>query len=159
VSNDFYELRKSINRRTKICKSMFIINKYKVRSRQRELLEEQIARLKEIDNPYLLKIYELHKDRHRFYIICEFCYGQSLAEVLTEEGSVPERKAALIMHQLLSALAECHRNNVIHTDIKLENIVFNSKEEEIVKITDFSISRIFRIEDVIAQCHKKVRNS
>jgi serine/threonine protein kinase len=79
-----------------------------------------------------------------------------LAEVLAEEGAIPERKAALIMHQLLSALSECHRNNVIHTDMKLENITFNSKEEEVVKITDFSISRIFRIEDVITQCQKKV---
>lgn len=82
MSNDFYELRKAIYKKTKICKAMFIINKYKVRTQQRELLEEQINKLKRIDNPYLLKIYELNYDKHRFYIICEFCYGQSLAQIL-----------------------------------------------------------------------------
>lgn len=84
--NDFYELRKIIYKRTKLCKAAFIINKYKVRTQQRELLEEQISKLKRIDNPYLLKIYELYYDKHRFYIICEFCTGQSLAQILIEEG-------------------------------------------------------------------------
>lgn len=60
------------------------------------------------------------------------------------------------MHQLLSVLGDCHRHNIIHTDLKLENINFNSKKEEVIKITDFSISRIFRIEDVIEQSRKKV---
>lgn len=83
--------------------------------------------MKKIDNPYLQKIYELYYDKHRFYIISEFCYGQSLAQVLIEEGSIPERKAARIMYQLLHVLAECHRNNIIHSDLKLENITFNSK--------------------------------
>jgi hypothetical protein len=70
MMNDFYELRKSIYKKTNIYKTIFIINKYKVRTQQRELLEEQINRLKTIDSPYLLKIYELYQDRHRFYIIC-----------------------------------------------------------------------------------------
>lgn len=35
VSNDFYELRKIIYKKTKLCRAAFIINKYKVRSQQR----------------------------------------------------------------------------------------------------------------------------
>jgi serine/threonine protein kinase len=62
-----------------------------------------------------------------------------------QEGFVSERKAALIMHQILSALKECHKNDIIHSDLKLENLTFNSNDEDVIKITDFSISRIFRI--------------
>lgn len=38
VANEFYELRKAIHKSTTLCKAIFIINKYKVRSKQRELL-------------------------------------------------------------------------------------------------------------------------
>lgn len=53
------------------------------------------------------------------------------------------------MHQILNVLGNCHRKGIIHTDLKLENIIFNSQKQDIVKIADFSISRIFRIEDII----------
>jgi serine/threonine protein kinase len=50
-----------------------------------------------------------------------------LTEILAEEGCVSERKAALILFQILNVLTECHKNNIMHTDLKLENIAFNSK--------------------------------
>lgn len=60
------------------------------------------------------------------------------------------------MHQIFNVLGHCHRKDIIHTDLKLENIIFNSQKQDIIKISDFSISRIFRIEDIIEQSKGKV---
>jgi serine/threonine protein kinase len=53
-------------------------------------------------------------------------------------------------------MKHCHRNGVIHADLKLENICYDSKKQENIKIADFSISRIFRIEEIIEQSKAKV---
>lgn len=55
------------------------------------------------------------------------------------------------MHQILNVLGHCHRKNIIHTDLKIENMIFNSQKQDIIKIVDFSISKIFRIDDIIEQ--------
>ena len=72
-----------------------------------------------MDNPFLLKIYELYKDTHRFYIVSEYCDGQSLSRILENEGAICERQAAKILYQLLYVLSDCHRNNIVHSDLKL----------------------------------------
>jgi calcium-dependent protein kinase len=48
-------------------------------------------------------------------------------------------------------LDHCHKRGITHTDIKLNSIYFNSKKQDIVKVMDFSISKIFRIEEIIDQ--------
>jgi len=55
------------------------------------------------------------------------------------------------MWQLLGLLNHCHRKGIIHTDLKLTSILFNSKLQESIRVEDFSISKIFRIEEVIEQ--------
>ena len=60
------------------------------------------------------------------------------------------------MRQLLHILNDCHQKDIIHSDLKLENIIFNSKKQNVIKVTDFSISRIFRIQDIVDQSYRKV---
>lgn len=112
--------------------------------------------MKKVEHPYLVKIYELFKDSHKFYIVCELCHGDSLISLIQNEGSLTEIHAVSIMKHILSALDYCHQRGVTHTDLKLENIVFNSSRQEVLKIIDFSISKIFRIEEIIEQSKNKV---
>jgi len=81
-TNEFYEFRKVIHRKTTLIRGVFIINKYKIRSKERDILEHQIGKLKKIDHAHLVKIYDLFKDKHRFYIVTELCLGESLADIL-----------------------------------------------------------------------------
>jgi serine/threonine protein kinase len=68
--------------KTKLIRSVYIINKYKVRTVEREALEQQINKLKLIDHPFVNKIYELFKDSHRYFIVMELCFGESLASII-----------------------------------------------------------------------------
>jgi calcium-dependent protein kinase len=68
-------LRKVIHIKTRLVRAVYIVNKYKIRSHERELFEDQIRKLKKIDHPAVPKIYELFKNNHRFFVVMEYKQG------------------------------------------------------------------------------------
>jgi serine/threonine protein kinase len=70
----------------------------------------------------------------------EFCQGGSLIDIMKKNKHFSEQSVAHIMKQLLSALAYLHSMNIVHRDIKLDNIVALSEDSDgfiSIKIIDF----------------------
>jgi len=59
----------------------------------------------------------------------EYCKGGSIVELIKKVKKFSEAMVAHIMKQLLSALGYMHKKNIIHRDIKLDNIVFLDKQD------------------------------
>jgi calcium-dependent protein kinase len=98
--------------------------------------------LKRLDHPNILKIYEFYQDTKYFYIVSEMCTGGELFDRIQEEGHFSERKAAMIMRQILSAVFYCHQHKIVHRDLKPENLLYESdKKNANVKVIDFGTSR------------------
>jgi serine/threonine protein kinase len=60
---------------------------------------------------------------------------------LTAKGRLQEKEARNYFRQLISAMDHCHLGNVVHRDLKLENLLLNSKKE--LLISDFGLGRTF----------------
>lgn len=75
-------------------------------------------------------------------IVMEYCNGGDLAMMLRRRGRISEKEAIYILAQVINGLLSLRlqENYVIHYDLKPANILF--AEDEIVKITDFGISKI-----------------
>lgn len=73
------------------------------------------------------------------YIVLEYVEGQTLKELIQQNGVIPIRAAISICCQLLDALDAAHSHGIIHRDVKPQNIIINSKGK--VKLTDFGIAR------------------
>jgi len=72
----------------------------------------------------------------------EYCSGGDLYE----RAPYPEPAAAQLMIKILSAVAYMHKNNVVHRDIKFENILFEDKAPDSeVKIIDFGLSKKYNM--------------
>lgn len=73
---------------------------------------------------------------------CRYCEGGDLLAQLNSVQRFPEPKAARIFQQILSAIDACHSKNIVHRDLKLENILFeDSSADSTVKIIDFGQSK------------------
>ena len=109
---------------------------------------KEINILSKCDHPNIIKLYEVYEDSRYFDLIMEQCIGGSLLDKLIEkidkEGQAySESEAANIFKQIMLGINYCHSQGIAHRDLKLENILFLSKNKNAtVKIIDFGLSHI-----------------
>lgn len=113
-------------------------------------LKNEIDILKKLDHPNIVKIFEFYNTPTTYFIITEYCKGGELYGYLNIQYS--EHQLAVLFYQVFSGLCYLHENNIIHRDLKLENILVseiekNQKSNEnyfVIKIIDFGTAKIQR---------------
>lgn len=98
----------------------------------------EVDLLRGLDHPNILKLYEAIIEPSSVNIVTELLHGGSLLDRVLSQGPVPEPTAACYCRQVLSALAYCHERAIVHRDVKMENLVLESKGNEAqIKLIDF----------------------
>ena len=92
-----------------------------------------------LTHPNIVSIYDVGSEGDLHYIVMELIQGQTLKEIIKENGVLPWKWSVNISIQIASALETAHRNNIVHRDIKPHNIIIN--EDGIAKVTDFGIAK------------------
>ncbi len=92
-----------------------------------------------ISNLHVVSIYDVGYQDGFYYIVMEYIEGVILKEYIAQKGPLPWREAASIAAQIAEGLAAAHKANVVHRDIKPQNIIMTP--EGILKVTDFGIAR------------------
>lgn len=88
----------------------------------------------------IVKAYEVYETKANIYVLMEYCSGGDLYA----RAPFMENQAAQIISQLCSAISHMHKNGVVHRDLKVENIMFESREPTAkIKVLDFGLSKKF----------------
>ena len=87
---------------------------------------EEIKILKSLDHPNIIKIYEFFSDNINFYIVMEYLSQGDLFSFISASRFLKEKVICSIIKQIMSAVAYLHSKNIIHGDIKLENILIDT---------------------------------
>ena len=96
-----------------------------------------------------MKLYEIFEQDHCLIIISEILEGGDLLDRINKSDRFSEENAALIMFQLLSAIAYCHKRKIVHRDIKPENVVLLSNHVNThIKLVDFGNAEDFKPEEI-----------
>lgn len=123
----------------KILKSEFNDDENFVRKFRRESLAAA-----SISHPNIVSIYDVGVDEidggKFYYIVMEYVDGPTLKEFIREHGPLSEKQAVNYTIQIAEALKIAHKNNIVHRDIKSQNIMITSDNR--VKVTDFGIARM-----------------
>lgn len=88
-------------------------------------------------NPHVVTVYDVVVDDDRPWIVMELLRARSLAAVIAEEGPLPPDRVARIGLQVLSALEDAHRHDMLHRDVKPGNVMLGSGDW--VTLTDFGL--------------------
>ncbi|MEA1986108.1 MAG: protein kinase, partial [Candidatus Marinimicrobia bacterium] len=97
-----------------------------------------------LNHPNIVRVYDFHDEGEIKYIDMEFIDGKTLTKIKLEHQNkqIPEEKVKEYAIKIAEGLAYAHANNVIHKDIKPQNIMLNKKGE--MKIMDFGIAETVR---------------
>jgi eukaryotic-like serine/threonine-protein kinase len=112
----------------------------------RKQLPPEVRHAREISHPNVCKIFEIHtastEQGEIDFIVMEFLEGETLAQRLRREP-LPKPEARAIALQLCAGLSEAHRNNVIHGDLKSNNVILTTHADGSVRavIMDFGLAR------------------
>ncbi|KAF7187403.1 putative serine/threonine-protein kinase HSL1 [Pseudocercospora fuligena] len=104
-------------------------------------LEREIAVMKLLEHPNIVRLYDVWENRNELYLIMEFVDGGELFHYVDERKGLPEDETVLIFRQIVSALLYCHRLLICHRDLKPENILLN-KQDLTVKLIDFGMAAL-----------------
>lgn len=91
-----------------------------------------------LSHPNIVEMYDVGEDDGKYYIVMEYVDGKTLKSLVKKRGALTLPEVMDIMTQLTSAISCAHDSNIIHRDIKPQNVLI--KEDGIVKITDFGIA-------------------
>ncbi|MEC4984134.1 MAG: serine/threonine-protein kinase, partial [Oscillatoria sp. PMC 1076.18] len=80
------------------------------------------------------KLYAYFAEKGEFYLVQEYIQGDTLSQKVTETGTFDSEKVKAILVELLSVLVEVHRYQIIHRDIKPDNIILRSSNNQPVLI-------------------------
>ena len=118
-------------------------------------MKTEITILKSLDHPNIVKLKEVKKTKKHFYLVMEYCNGGDLYNFLQKyqeknKSAFSEEIVQYLMRQIMSAMHYFHSKNIMHRDIKLENILlkFDSEEDKNnlnimksqIKIIDFGFA-------------------
>ncbi|EMS68854.1 Carbon catabolite-derepressing protein kinase [Triticum urartu] len=91
-------------------------------------------------HPHIIRVYEVIDTPKDIFIVMEYCKNGELFDYIVEKGRLQEDEARRIFQQIISGVEYCHRNMVVHRDLKLENLLLDSKYN--VKLVDFGSSNV-----------------
>lgn len=92
-----------------------------------------------LNQPNIVNVYDWGAENGTYFLVMEYLVGRNLKEVITSEGPLEPAKVVDIGRQVAAALQAAHKHEIVHRDIKPQNIIITDEGE--VKVADFGIAR------------------
>lgn len=101
--------------------------------------QKEAQAVAKLSHPNIVSIYDVGQEKDIYYLVMEYIEGKNLKEIILEKGRLEVGEAINYAMQICDALQHAHDNNVIHRDIKPQNILITSQGK--LKVTDFGIAQ------------------
>lgn len=101
----------------------------------------EIRFLRVLDHPGIVKLHKVYESETHVYLVMDYLMGGSFVRRLRNKNFYSEFLAAKVIHKLLSILKYLNSMNIVHRDIKLENLMLTSVSNDIdFKLIDFGLA-------------------
>ncbi|XP_033008706.1 NUAK family SNF1-like kinase 2 [Lacerta agilis] len=105
-------------------------------------IRREIEIMSSLNHPHIIAVHEVFENSSKIVIVMEYASKGDLYDYISERQRLTEQEARHFFRQVVSAIYYCHKNGIVHRDLKLENILLDANGN--IKIADFGLSNVFQ---------------
>ncbi|XP_072557578.1 MAP/microtubule affinity-regulating kinase 4 isoform X5 [Paramormyrops kingsleyae] len=120
-----------------------IIDKTQLNPTSLQKLFREVRIMKGLKHPNIVQLFEVIETDKTLYLIMEYASGGEVFDYLVSHGRMKEKEARAKFRQIVSAVHYCHQKNIVHRDLKAENLLLDADSN--IKIADFGFSNEFTL--------------
>lgn len=156
----FYEIIKTLGKgnfavvklaRHKVTKTQVaikIIDKTRLDPSNLEKIYREVQIMKLLNHPHIIKLYQVMETKDMLYIVTEYAKNGEMFDYLTSNGRMIESDARKKFWQILTAVDYCHSHNIVHRDLKMENLLLDANMN--IKLADFGFGNFYKLGDPLS---------
>ena len=103
--------------------------------------QQEARSVARMSHPNIVTVHDVGSDGQTHYIVMEMIEGQDLKKIIRTRGALPLDRALDYAIQICAGLGFAHRSQLVHADVKPQNILIN--REGVIKVTDFGIAQAY----------------
>ena len=104
-------------------------------------IKREVEMMRRLEHEHLVSLHEVYECAGSYGMLMDYVEGGELFERIIEKEYLEEKEAVEYLHQLIQGLQHMHSRNIVHLDIKPENILCVNATSNRIKLIDFGLAR------------------
>jgi len=128
----------------------YIEKAYMKEERRKRKVFQEILAMRTINHPNVVKLYEVFESNSHLLMVLEYARGGDLLHYVKDRGRLSEDEARGLFRQIVEAVRACHIRNIIHRDVKLDNVLLDKQCTRAI-LCDFGVCRSIKRGEMIRE--------